>query len=1020
MLNNRFKYDDVGYNLTLKYDPNWKSAEMKVMVIIETIDSEDLKQKELLGSDDTRYTMVKVLEKGISEAKKSFSFNKHPAFMLFNFRAEKHLHLSGRDQIEQKEAEFAVRTIKAIEKYKPTHVLICGINAYDALTNNPYSGNRIGWVEKQKFGKHECLCTMTLDVFKLLEDASGDLANHLIFVAYHLSYLLNSKFPFSLSSVKPIPEYIDSKQKFDSMMELLKSSKYIALDTETKGLTINGNTIYTIQFACDKSDKGYVLALEHPQTPWSEKQINYFKKHLRALFANETPYLVTMNGKFDLRVLRRFLNIPIIYNRIWEITAGEHLLNEELGKWLKLNNNTGYYNLRAILCSYMNDFYFKASFTKEDRSTAGNLPPNDPDFLKYAAMDVCCLIPIMKMQWKRASLQDIKGHNYLPIFKRHIFYEMSDTVHTLSSLDECGSYIDKKRLKFMLSDKSPFIESLNEVIEFIDSYPETIKANDELLEELGYKSKGLFGGGGKSWVFSIRKKDHLQKLFIDILKLKPLETTKTGAPSINKAFIREYKDTNDLVEMYGNYQRLYKLISSYIKGWYTKLTTSFDGQTDSRLRPSYNFTGVETGRLSSHDPSLQTIPQRSKEAELLKQVFVAPKGKLLVHYDYSAHEVRGWAIVSKDTNLANAFREGQILRQKWIQNPTDEIKKELKTRGDIHIQNVHRFFGKWVEKSDPLRSAVKSTIFGSLYGKSASTLGEDTKTADLQALKDKLNKAYKDAKEGKCSYSEVKKIKKQVTDLEEEDRTEYAEHILDVMFKSFPDGARWTNQMKSNVKKLGYVYSPIGRIRRLYSTQFINPKNTRLINRQVRRGSNAPIQGFASELAIKAARITMEAFYKELPKLKEILGLEDVEQVEYCRVVHDANYYAVPYELVLPFIQITQYMVTYGVAQAIEKQFNLKMNIEPEVEFETATSDDKGKTWDWSIPNLLKNIDDNIKSGYESGLLDNPEEVRKLIYTPWMNKECVKYLDSKYPLLNVHLARKIYEETKKAYKQYSA
>ena len=44
---------------------------------------------------------------------------------------------------------------------------------------------------------------------------------------------------------------------------------------------------------------------------------------------------------------------------------------------------------------------------------------------------------------------------------------------------------------------------------------------------------------------------------------------------------------------------------------------------------------------------------------------------------------------------------------KWIENPTDEIKKEMATRGDIHIQNVYRFFGKWVEKKNPLRQAVK-------------------------------------------------------------------------------------------------------------------------------------------------------------------------------------------------------------------------------------------------------------------------------------------------------------------------
>lgn len=42
----------------------------------------------------------------------------------------------------------------------------------------------------------------------------------------------------------------------------------------------------------------------------------------------------------------------------------------------------------------------------------------------------------------------------------------------------------------------------------------------------------------------------------------------------------------------------------------------------------------------------------------------------------------------------------------------DRLVTDLKTKGDVHIQNCHRFFGKWVEKTDPLRDAVKAVVFG--------------------------------------------------------------------------------------------------------------------------------------------------------------------------------------------------------------------------------------------------------------------------------------------------------------------
>lgn len=42
----------------------------------------------------------------------------------------------------------------------------------------------------------------------------------------------------------------------------------------------------------------------------------------------------------------------------------------------------------------------------------------------------------------------------------------------------------------------------------------------------------------------------------------------------------------------------------------------------------------------------------------------------------------------------------------------DTLASRIKKEGDIHIANVKRFFGKWVEKTDPLRDAVKAVVFG--------------------------------------------------------------------------------------------------------------------------------------------------------------------------------------------------------------------------------------------------------------------------------------------------------------------
>ena len=1019
MLDHKYRFDNEGYKLVLKEDDGWATSKNRVLIVVQYVPSYDLKNRELLSTKESKECLTNIINLAQKWCTRYSERHRDFKYKVFNFYSEKHFHLNTQER-HKKELEFGERLTQAIKKYKPTHVLFCGNTCYSTVTNNPYSLYRLGWTEKLKVGSTEFIGTQTFDLFWLLGDATGETtsrgqhSNSLGVVALHLSYLLNGSNPFNLSHVKPSPKYIESKKDFDSLMDLMAQAKYVGLDTETKNLTVTQNTIYTIQFAPNNSQHGYVLALNHPRTPWNEKQIAYFKKKLKQFFvAQDGPTLVTMNGKFDLRVIRRYLKIPVIARPVWEITAGEHLLNEDMVTWSVLELNKAHYGgLRAILATYMNDFYFKNEFTKEDRDTTGDLDPDDPAFLRYAAMDVQCLLPIMNMQVKRASYQDIKGKSYKPFFVRHMLYEMSDTVHVLSHLDEDGSYIDMKYMnKLASSTDSPFIAQLDDIKEQINSFDETKEANAQLLKDKGFKSKGLFGGqSNNNWVFNLGKADHKVKLFLDVLGLKSVETTTKGEPSIGKAFVKAYKDTNQIVELYGQYQEVNKIYNSYIKSWARLLNTDLDGQYDNHLRPSYGFWGVATGRISSQNPSLQVIPQHGPSANAIKRAFIAPKGKLLVHYDYSAHEVRGWAITAGDDVLADAFRQGQKLRQQWIADPSDEVKEQMKTKGDIHIQNAHRFFNRWVTKKDPLRQAVKAVIFGVLYQKSAKTLGEDTKTGDLQQLSSRLSETYH--KLLNCSDKEKAKLQKEVKILEQkvaalkaEDRTEYAQHIMDKLFSTFKNGAKWTHDMKASAEKLGYVYSPIGRIRHLWSTILVNKENKKLINQQIRRGSNAPIQGFASELAVKSSRLVMTTFYAELPKICEMLGLEGSlwsYKLELSRMVHDASYYAVPYELVIPFIHISQYCATYGVARQVEQQFGLRFNIEPEIEYELATCDSQGGgTWDWSIPNLLTIIKSALQDAHDRGELDDVEQAYATILRAWKNKQCRNYLCDKYPLLNV-------------------
>lgn len=630
---------------------------------------------------------------------------------------------------------------------------------------------------------------------------------------------------------------------------------------------------------------------------------------------------------------------------------------------------------------------------------------SDADTIKLlvhnCATDVVSILHIADEQVERAKKKEVNGKSYEQMFVRHVLYQMSDTVHQLSHLKQEGSLIDKRYLRRLMKPDSVLVKAIGELLDEFKTFPEVIEANKQLLSQSGFKAGSLFGGSSASrWVFSFTKPEHKAKLFLEVMGLKAISKTASGADAIDKAFIEHYKDRNYLVAKFGEFQAASKLLSTYVRGWYKQLTKEIDGVADDHMRADYKFFDVDTGRLASGNPNLQNIPTRGKLSKIIKEMFITLDGHLLIRFDYSAHEVRGWSIASGDTVLAAAFKAGQKLRQQFIKTPTEEIKTELKTKGDIHIANVKRFFGRWVEKSDPLRDAVKAVVFGVLYGKSAATLGNDTKRSDLDAIKAKINAAYK--------ADDKKELAKHIEEFErilEEDRSEQAQEIIDKMFAEFKRGDQWVKRMQRMATEHYYVFSPIGRIRHLYAAM-TGVKS--IISRQVRRGMNAPIQGFASEIAVKASRLVMTSFHKDRKKICDMLGLAKPKPIRFNRIVHDALYFTVPYDMVIPFIHVLQYEATYGVANAYEKEFGLKFTVEPEIEMEIGTKDTNSAKWDWSLPNLVSTLDSVVKEGIEQGLLtEKHEDIMEQIFAPWRNTEALAFLDEKYPLLGVSLKKEI-------------
>jgi len=250
--------------------------------------------------------------------------------------------------------------------------------------------------------------------------------------------------------------------------------------------------------------------------------------------------------------------------------------------------------------------------------------------------------------------------------------------------------------------------------------------------------------------------------------------------------------------------------------------------------------------------------------------------------------------------------------------------------------------------------------------------------------------------------SKLQSLDLALTKLMEEDRTEYAQNIIDKMFSEFKDGARWTYRMQGMAEKEYHVYAPNGRIRHLYASL---TGDRRIVAKQIRRGSNAPIQGMASELSNKAARLIFEHYYKNLNIFKDKLNITKPScdlQIYLQRAVHDALYFMVPYETLIPFMHIVQHVATYGVSEAYKEQFNIPFTVEPEVEMEVGACDSKSYKIDWSLTSFVNSIQSSIQDADELGLLEGtPQKVSNTIFAAWKNRHLRKWLQNNYPLLNV-------------------
>jgi DNA polymerase I len=215
----------------------------------------------------------------------------------------------------------------------------------------------------------------------------------------------------------------------------------------------------------------------------------------------------------------------------------------------------------------------------------------------------------------------------------------------------------------------------------------------ERVEELEAQAFELAGEE-----FQLGSTQQLARILFEKLALTAGRKGKTGF-STDTRVLRVIRGDHAIVPVIEEWRELTKLLNTYL----LPLPELID-QRDGRLHTTINQAVAATGRLSTTNPNLQSIPVRTELGRRIRSAFVTEEGSRLLSADYSQVELRILAHVSGEPVLREAFARGE----------------------DIHAATASQVFAvPQAELTRAQRDTAKMVNFGIIYGISSFGLSEN-------------------------------------------------------------------------------------------------------------------------------------------------------------------------------------------------------------------------------------------------------------------------------------------------------
>ena len=420
-------------------------------------------------------------------------------------------------------------------------------------------------------------------------------------------------------------QLVDTKEKRDELLRILRTHDFLVLDTETTGTEPMASELVGMSFSLAEGEAWYV------PVPADRAEATAIVEEFRDVLTNPKTTKVGQNIKYDLLMLAQYG--VWLAGPLFDTMVAHYVLSPEL--------HHGMDYLAEVLLHYRTIPIENLIGPKgKNQKNMRDLAPEE--VYKYACEDADVTLRlknVLEKQLREQGAYDLFHDIEMPL------------VPVLAQMEFNGVRIDTDALR------------------------ETSALYTQRLQEIEQEIYSLAGQP-----FNISSPKQVGEMLFETLKISTkAKKTKGGQYSTSEEVLESLRDKHPVVGRILDYRGLKKLLSTYIDA----LPALINPRTG-RIHTSFNQTVTATGRLSSSNPNLQNIPIRHEDGREIRRAFIPDDGCEFFSADYSQIELRIMAHLSGDTNMMEAFRLGQDIHAataaKVYKVPLAEVTRDQRSK----------------------------------------------------------------------------------------------------------------------------------------------------------------------------------------------------------------------------------------------------------------------------------------------------------------------------------------------------